>query len=38
MDNQYMIATPWGSLGWGLLDVPGRQWLEVDWVELRAAI
>jgi hypothetical protein len=30
LDNQYMVATPWGRLGWGLLDVPGRQWMEVD--------
>jgi hypothetical protein len=29
MDNQYLVATPWGSLGWGVLDVPGCQWLEV---------
>ena len=30
MDNQYLVATPWGRLRWGLLDVPGAQWLEVD--------
>ena len=30
LDNQYMVATPQGRLGWGLLDVPGRQWMEVD--------
>ncbi len=30
LDNQYMVATPWGRLGWGLLDTPGRQWMEVD--------
>jgi hypothetical protein len=30
MDNQYLVATPWGRLGWGKLDVPGEQWLEVD--------
>jgi hypothetical protein len=30
LDNQYMVATPWGRLGWGLLDAPGRQWMEVD--------
>jgi hypothetical protein len=23
-------VTPWGRVGWGLLDVPGRQWMEVD--------
>jgi len=30
VDNQYMVVTPWGRLGWGLGDVPGRQWLEID--------
>ncbi len=30
MDNQYLVATPWGRLRWGVLDVPGEQWLEVD--------
>ena len=30
LDNQYMVATPQGRFGWGLLDVPGRQWMEVD--------
>jgi len=30
LDNQYMKVTPQGRLGWGLLDVPGRQWMEVD--------
>ncbi|NIV36294.1 MAG: hypothetical protein GWN58_44665 [Anaerolineae bacterium] len=30
LDNQYMVVTPWGRLGWGLLDVPGRQWMEVE--------
>ncbi|MGD1995983.1 MAG: hypothetical protein PVH62_04340 [Anaerolineae bacterium] len=30
LDNQYMVVTPRGRLGWGLLDVPGRQWMEVE--------
>jgi hypothetical protein len=30
LDNQYMVVTPRGRLGWGLLDVPGPQWLEVS--------
>jgi len=30
LDNQYMVVTPWGRLGWGLLDVPGRGWMEVE--------
>ena len=30
LDNQYMVVTPWGRLRWGLLEAPGRQWMEVD--------
>jgi len=30
LDNQYMVATPQGRLRWGLLDVPGCQWMEAD--------
>ena len=30
LDNQYMVVTPWGRLGWGLLDISGCQWMEVD--------
>jgi hypothetical protein len=30
LDNQYLVVTPWGRLAWGLLDVTGRQWMEVD--------
>jgi hypothetical protein len=33
-DNQYLIATPWGRVGWGVLDAPGRQWMEVEWLQL----
>ncbi len=29
MDNQYAIASPRGRFGWGLLDVPQPQWLEI---------
>jgi hypothetical protein len=29
LDNQFMVATPWGRFKYGLLDAPGRQWLEV---------
>jgi hypothetical protein len=28
MDNQYLVATPWGRLRWGVLDVPHQQWME----------
>lgn len=34
LDNQYMIVKPWGRFGWGLLEAPGHQWLEVDWWEI----
>ena len=30
LDNQYMVATPWGSFKYGLLNASGRQWLEVN--------
>jgi hypothetical protein len=30
VDNQYLVATPWGRLRWGLLDVPDREWMEVS--------
>jgi hypothetical protein len=30
LDNQYMVVKPWGRFDWGLLETPGRQWLEVD--------
>jgi hypothetical protein len=34
LDNQYLVATPWGKLRWGLLDVPESQWMAVDRLEL----
>jgi len=34
LDNQYMVVTPWGRLGWGLLNIPGRQWMEIDWLAI----
>jgi hypothetical protein len=30
LDNQYAVVKPWGRFGYGLLDAPGRQWMEVD--------
>lgn len=30
LDNQYMIVTPQGKFGWGVLDIPERQWMAVD--------
>lgn len=29
VDNQYLVMTPRGRVRWGLLDAPGRQWLEL---------
>jgi len=29
LDNQYMVLKPWGRFGWGLLDAPGSQSLEL---------
>jgi beta-glucanase (GH16 family) len=34
LDNQYMVVKPWGRFGWGLLEEPARQWLEVDWLSI----
>lgn len=30
LDNQYAVVTPWGRFGYGLLESPERQWMEVD--------
>ena len=30
LDNQYMVVTPQGRVGWGLLNTSGRQWMEMD--------
>jgi hypothetical protein len=30
LDNQYLIATPWGRFGWGKLEQPGQQWMAVE--------
>ncbi|MBN1993461.1 MAG: hypothetical protein JW953_12240 [Anaerolineae bacterium] len=34
LDNQYMVATPWGRFKYGLLDGPGEQWLEMEYLEI----
>ncbi len=34
LDNQYMVVTPQGRFRWGLLDAPGRQWMEVERLEI----
>jgi hypothetical protein len=30
LDNQYMVVTPWGNFGYGLLAQPEQQWLEIS--------
>ncbi|EFO80172.1 hypothetical protein OSCT_1974 [Oscillochloris trichoides DG-6] len=30
VDNQYLVVTPQGRFGWGLLDAPEEQWLEIS--------
>ena len=35
LDNQYMVVTPGGRLGYGWLDAPGRQWMEVDTLAIK---
>ncbi|RME45628.1 MAG: hypothetical protein D6796_10170 [Caldilineae bacterium] len=34
LDNQYMVVTPWGRFGYGLLDAPARQWMAVERLEI----
>ena len=29
LDNQYLVARPWGRFGYGYLSKPGKQWLEL---------
>lgn len=36
MDNQYAIATPRARFGWGLLNVPEPQWLEIADLRVKA--
>jgi hypothetical protein len=37
LDNQYLVATPWGRLRYGWLDAPGEQWMEVEELAIRPA-
>jgi hypothetical protein len=32
LDNQYLVATPWGRLRYGVLATHGAQWLELEHV------
>jgi hypothetical protein len=34
LDNQYMVVTPWGKFGYGLVDAPDEQWLEISELEI----
>jgi hypothetical protein len=36
LDNQYMVATPWGQFQYGLLTGPAEQWLAVSELTIRA--
>ena len=34
LDNQYMVVTPWGRFGYGWLDAPEEQWMEIEDLEI----
>lgn len=34
LDNQYMVVTPWGKFGYGLLAGDSQQWLEISQLEI----
>ncbi len=36
LDNQYAVVTPWGRLGYGLLDAPGCQWMELETLSIES--
>ncbi|MGQ9793224.1 MAG: hypothetical protein ACUVSF_06035 [Anaerolineae bacterium] len=38
LDNQYMVVTPQGRLGWGLLEISGEQWMEVSQLEINEGV
>ena len=38
LDNQYMMVKPWGRFGWGLLEEPACQWLEVDCLRIEPGL
>ena len=35
LDNQYMVVTPWGRFGYGLLATVEEQWLEASQLEIK---
>ncbi|MGC8879803.1 MAG: hypothetical protein ACP5R2_11325 [Anaerolineae bacterium] len=38
LDNQYMVVTPQGRLGWGLLKIDGEQWMEIRQLEITTGV
>lgn len=38
IDNQWLVATPRGLLGWGLLDVDEPQWLDLSLVRIEEGV
>lgn len=37
IDNQAMVATPWGRFGWRTLSLPRQQWMEVGALRIEPA-
>jgi len=35
VDNQFAVATPRGDFRFGTLDAPGKQWIELDWIQIQ---
>ena len=38
LDNQYMVVTPQGRFRWGLLEVGGSQWMEVEHLDIEPGL
>lgn len=38
IDNQAMVATPWGRFGWQALEVRQRQWMDISMLEITNTI
>ena len=36
LDNQYLVATPWGRFRYGFLGTPGQQWMEVEALSIQS--
>jgi len=35
LDNQYLVATPWGRFCWGLLETSAEQWMEAGQLKIK---